>query len=547
MSTMAELKTQGNALFIAKDFKQAAQKYTEAIAAGDEAADPKGMAVLYANRAACRTSLKRYMDAHSDAKTATRLDPTYAKGFARLATAEDAMGEYPESQISWQKALDALPKSDLKPAELVQKEQYQAALKLADAGVEKLKNTYTVGERPVIVRGDGRLPWELASAIVADLQQQLERRPPSTEEVTSSAWVIHGAHGEFMDGIKSMNSLVPHAAASGAYFGMLGGLAELTNGIMRDERILHFTDNDFISKYNKQVAFEAAATRAWVEGGPEVVIKEALVRQRKEGWNSVRPAISVTVRAWMMRAVMESGMRQKHDVAVELFKRSLEVLRSLRESWLLVSKDNRGAVFEKTFIFGVQRLYIEAIMQSFALNPDISVLKELYEESDLLIREVDEALRQPRGKEPVDPGFVSSFYVYPRAKAYAMKGFYYNRMPEKNPDQSQRKELYRQAGLAYIKAAECFPQDDEQHPWFLNCALGNMFASGSFPLRESLDVMKRIRISAPKAKQIWERSSLSASGLWKILEGVGRREEELRSMVLQGKFTLDQCVAAASD
>ncbi|KAJ7270791.1 hypothetical protein C8J57DRAFT_1507768 [Mycena rebaudengoi] len=53
MSSVAELKMQGNALFSAKNFEEAGKKYTEAIAAGDEEADPKGMAVLYANRSAC--------------------------------------------------------------------------------------------------------------------------------------------------------------------------------------------------------------------------------------------------------------------------------------------------------------------------------------------------------------------------------------------------------------------------------------------------------------------------------------------------------------
>lgn len=83
----AELKAQGNALFSAKSFEEAGKKYTEAIQAGDEATDPKGLAVLYANRAACRLSLKRfecrciyeppftvdrYMDANDDAKKVSR-------------------------------------------------------------------------------------------------------------------------------------------------------------------------------------------------------------------------------------------------------------------------------------------------------------------------------------------------------------------------------------------------------------------------------------------------------------------------------------------
>jgi len=80
----AELKAQGNALFSAKNFQEAENKYTKAIQAGDEAADPKGLAVMYANRAACRLSLERfvficgstivdrYMDAVSDARKVSR-------------------------------------------------------------------------------------------------------------------------------------------------------------------------------------------------------------------------------------------------------------------------------------------------------------------------------------------------------------------------------------------------------------------------------------------------------------------------------------------
>jgi stress-induced-phosphoprotein 1 len=114
----ADLKTQGNALFAAKKYGQADKKYTGAI---ESSTDPKELAVLYANRAACRLSLKRfvhrnilhkalhpsgrYMDADTDAtkvstpargiyglisaRQATQLDPTYAKAFARLASAQD--------------------------------------------------------------------------------------------------------------------------------------------------------------------------------------------------------------------------------------------------------------------------------------------------------------------------------------------------------------------------------------------------------------------------------------------------------------------------
>ncbi|KAJ7707341.1 hypothetical protein B0H17DRAFT_1191857 [Mycena rosella] len=534
----SDLKLQGNALFSAKKFKEAGKKYTEAIDAGDEAADPKGLAVLYANRAACRMSLKMYLDANNDAKKATQLDPTYAKAFARLASSQDTLGDYPDSKESWQRALDALPKFDLTQAEENQKTQYQAGLTAAAVGLEKMKNTPIVGDQAIIMQGEGRMPWDLAAAMLPCLRASLAT---NAESLCSSAWVIHGAYENFMLGVNKMNQLQIDTVAD-QIKGMPGAIVDLTNGIMRDSRAIHFTDNEFISKYNKQMRLESGVYKPWEEAGPEMVIREALARQRDEGWDSVRPSLSLTIRGWIMRAVMDAGLRQRYDVAVEFFKRALDVLRSLRESWILVPKIDRGVIFEKTFLFGIQHLYIEAIMQSYALNPSVDTLEELEKESDLLIREVDGALGEPRSQEPVDPGFVSSFYTYPRALAYAMKGLCYNKKAALIT--TNTRELHRKAALAYIKAADSFPQDDEKHPWFLNVALQNMIQARSFPLRETLDIMKRIRVTTPTAKAIWERSSLSMSGLWQILEGVGSQEKELRSMVAEGKFTMDSFVGA---
>lgn len=83
MSSAEKLKEEGNKLFVKKKFAAAAIKYTEAIALDGQ------NAVLYANRSACRLSLKQFLDAKDDAKQATKLDPEYAKGWTRLASAHD--------------------------------------------------------------------------------------------------------------------------------------------------------------------------------------------------------------------------------------------------------------------------------------------------------------------------------------------------------------------------------------------------------------------------------------------------------------------------
>lgn len=66
---------------------------------------------------------------------------------------------------------------------------------------------------------------------------------------------------------------------------------------MRDSRVFHIDDNYWIKKYNGQVMFEVQKFNAWTEGGPELVIEEAQQRLRKEGWDSLRPALAVTIRS----------------------------------------------------------------------------------------------------------------------------------------------------------------------------------------------------------------------------------------------------------
>lgn len=90
-----------------------------------------------------------------------------------LKSIHQCMGSYDKSKINWQRALDALPKTNLKPAEEVQKAQYEAGLKAASAALTKLENT-VLGQdgRTFVVQGEGRMPWDLAAAIVPRLRVQ---------------------------------------------------------------------------------------------------------------------------------------------------------------------------------------------------------------------------------------------------------------------------------------------------------------------------------------------------------------------------------------
>ncbi|KAJ7679114.1 hypothetical protein DFH06DRAFT_1465300 [Mycena polygramma] len=531
-----DLKSQGNALFGQKNFPEAEKKFTRAIEASDDVfgSDPKGLAVLYANRAACRLSMKRYEDASSDATKATQLDPTYPKAFARLATAQDHLGHHVASVKIWKRALDALPVSNLTTAEQIQKAQYDASMKAASAAaLVKLQNAVISSSRPMrseavaasIRQNPARSPWVLAAPVVQRLNTQ---RPIPY----SSAWVIYGAHQVFMCGVEKIYQVQKE----------LGAIENLVEGIMYDYRVMHFPSGDFHIRYNAQAGFELRSIKAWGDYRPDGLIREALARQRSEGWDVTRPALAFTIRAWIMQAVFKLGIERLPEEAVEYYKNCLHILRSLRESWIQESNDDRGAIFKKSSSFGIQKLYITAIMKCVK-DTDTSTarLEQLLEESELLIREVDEELLQ--SPQASDHAFIDSFYRYPRGYAYGMKGLYYNKMSVRNGN--DRRVFFRKAALQYLTAADCFPEDDEQYPWFLRAALNNMLNAHSFPIGEVLGVMERIRLSTPKAKEIWECSpGLGASGIWEILQGITRQEQLLRDSVAQDHLTMDSCFGA---
>jgi len=77
----ARLKAEGNELFRADKFAEAADKYSKAIEADSTEA------ALFSNRAACYASLDMWPESLQDATTCIRLRPDWAKGYFRRALA----------------------------------------------------------------------------------------------------------------------------------------------------------------------------------------------------------------------------------------------------------------------------------------------------------------------------------------------------------------------------------------------------------------------------------------------------------------------------
>ncbi|KAF8126941.1 hypothetical protein EV363DRAFT_1346694 [Boletus edulis] len=481
----AQLKEQGNALFIKKDFVRAHDKYTEAIAIDGQ------NAVLHANRSACSFGMGKCVS------------PCPGCPFRSEENACAAM-EFTSAVQAWQTAVDVLPKANLTPAERQQHEQYTASLQKAQ---ERLA-AFTSNPFPGIVSGPlDKPPWKAAEEMLPALHAGGRAKFSSSD---------------FEEGVGYINMLkkVPIKGAPNGY-GIVGhteGLACITNGLMRDMRVFRMDSSNWLNKFNDQVNFEAEKRRAWTSDSFENIKQKALDRLKKEGWNDVRPALAVVVRARLMRAILDSKLRQAPHVAVERLKEILQILQWGRQIWRDVPKDDRGAVFQDTFVRGIKAIYLETLMSAHAkaaATEKQTFLDTLLDAARELVEDMEKESRQPSSTEPVDPGFVSSFYVYPTAEADAYVAF---------RCLSEKMTCYALAIKQYTQAALALPQDDEKHCWYLNCTIDPMLKTGA-PKDVVMGIVEKIREAMPKMQKIWANSALAKEGRDAMIEATLRIAE----------------------
>ncbi|KAL0580420.1 hypothetical protein V5O48_001573 [Marasmius crinis-equi] len=491
-----KLKEEGNLLFAAGKFSEALGQYNEAISIDDS------NAAYYCNRSACRIKLKQYIDAATDAEIAIHLNPNYTKAYGRLASARYAMNQSLLSKLAWQKALDCLPKTNLTESELKLQKEYKAGLAAAER-TAKGRSTFSAGagvKSEMMMGMDRDTPWLRGMLLMPLLTRQ--------RNYSSSAFNVVKAHADWEAG----NLILNLPARSGR---VLEGLELLSDGLMRDWRVFNVPGSSWYIKLEQLMRTASSRLNAWVFDDANTVVRELEGRVSRDGWDSMRPVLSLTVRSWVILGHIESNSKGNFGDAVALYNKAIKVIKFVRKTWPGVGDDVRGEVFRDTFLRTVQTMHMEPHMKLCARENNMKRRNELLEE---LLDEIKEVLKgveaQRLPSRESDPTFVLANYDYPKGRSLGMKGFYYRRKLEEAAERGGSDEVDRlieQTATTYVEGAAALPLDDEYHCWFLNTAL-NLMQQVGVPKKQMKEPLALLKAALPDMQKIWATSSLGTQG-----------------------------------
>ncbi|KAF9259420.1 TPR-like protein [Marasmius fiardii PR-910] len=518
-----KLKDKANDLFTKKEYKAASAKYTDAIAFNVE--DKNFMAVLYANRSACRLKQTKYFDAATDALKATELNPNYSKAWARLATAKDSLKRPSESASAWRKAIKTLPKDNLTEEMIKQKGEYELALASVQEVIDNARPRSNDLRLPSVIR-QSDAPWNIAKGMLARLWRE--------NNFESSAWVVGTAYQKLEKGSKSVEEILEHPERFDVKLGLL---EDLSDSVLLDTRVLHFNKSDWVAHFVIEFYAEVMGRLGSQDGEPDDIIQIMKVRLESEGWDKVRPSLDAVIRIYIMYGFIEARMLDNPSVEFRYLHRAIRVLEHGRHLWSNIpSNDRHSVVFQDNFIHGVMKLYMDALVQVYHAEHDVSmrqkILDELLERATFVIDSIN-SLDPPFCEQ--DPAFAGAFYYYARGHAYASQGFchYWQKAMEGVPPEAM--ELHQQAAQCYLEASTNFYCDDEWRVAYLKASIEHM-KYGGFPVRVVLQVLEKLRLSLAHVETIW--------GMWMLKTDSKRSykhtlelEPELRRLLAEGKIT----------
>jgi len=156
-------KEEGNQHYLAKNYREALQRYNEAISLCP------GCPAFYGNRAACHMMLGQFVQALEDARTSVQFDPNFVKGYVRVAKCCVALGELHAARQAINTAMsinkDDSVKFDLEKTSLDFLDKHDANLRVAFEQRDYRKALYHIDQALKIASASQKLKLSRAECL----------------------------------------------------------------------------------------------------------------------------------------------------------------------------------------------------------------------------------------------------------------------------------------------------------------------------------------------------------------------------------------------
>jgi len=156
-------KEEGNQHYLAKNYREALQRYNEAISLCP------GCPAFYGNRAACHMMLGQFVQALEDARTSVQFDPNFVKGYVRVAKCCVALGELHAARQAINTAMsinkDDSVKFDLERTSLDFLDKHDANLRVAFEQRDYRKALYHIDQALKIASASQKLKLSRAECL----------------------------------------------------------------------------------------------------------------------------------------------------------------------------------------------------------------------------------------------------------------------------------------------------------------------------------------------------------------------------------------------
>ncbi|CCX06647.1 Similar to Stress-induced-phosphoprotein 1; acc. no. Q3ZBZ8 [Pyronema omphalodes CBS 100304] len=530
-----EWKQKGNVAFRAKNYTEAFDYYTEAIALNPSSA------TLYSNRSAALLALKRLPLALNDAKICVKMDKTWAKGFRRKASVLDAMKRFQDAFHVYGQALNAIKKDDTLTKEQ-KKAEHAEIIKLQKVLAEKMtaKNNSQHPDQLLIRRDEAYSPGLV-------VLREAERRVDETGELMGTwppigscrrrLWIAemqyHNAILHLME-YSIKEQYLPTVGLQPYIIGRLQTLEELTTALTEDIRVGRLGPPS-LEKLKLCFTMEQQRRNAIGPGmSPQATIAEYARRltespdqraptpfdalggsTRAIGWDYVRPALQLTIRSSLMNGFLKRVFGEGEIGSVE-FRRCVELIEAAQKEWSDVDGSIRGRTLEETFLRQVKVHLGESLvikyLRELKTNPNMPVeekkkfLDEIISIGEWIVMSHENESSPPEKDKFAHPAGEAHWwtvyythYTAPLAKAYNFIGFGNLRygidvdtislVPDstetgkRGPIASSPSRLGI-AAMNYAKAAAWMPADDPECANSLWLAIHAMVTRGGYYLAD---------------------------------------------------------------